>query len=362
MKIAEIARGYNPEKGGIGKHIYLFTEKLKKRHNINIYSNINYDDRTIKVKEIFTIPISLLFQLLKSDKEIYHVHGYQTFYPLITVIAAKIKKRKIIFTPHFHPFGKKPLFLRRIFDNIVGKYVFKNVDLVIAITAYEKELLIKQFKIKNKKIIIIPNALDPIYIKTKKNIDKEKTFKIKNNIKKGYNILYVGRYSKHKNLERLIHIFDNLNKKIKKINLLIIGSGNKKEEKYLLDLISNTKNNNIKLIGNVNKEDLITAYDISDIFVLPSSYEAFGIVLIEAMSRKCAVIASNVGGIPHILGYGKYGLLINTTEDISKNIKRLLKNKTLMNYYKNKSLKRALEFNIDNCSEKLEKILNETLI
>jgi glycosyltransferase involved in cell wall biosynthesis len=88
--------------------------------------------------------------------------------------------------------------------------------------------------------------------------------------------------------------------------------------------------------------------NISDVFILPSLKESFGLAALEAMASSVPVISTNSGGLPEVIENGASGFLSNVgdVQDMAKNMMTLLKdNKTLENYKKN-ALKRAADFDI----------------
>jgi glycosyltransferase involved in cell wall biosynthesis len=128
---------------------------------------------------------------------------------------------------------------------------------------------------------------------------------------KGKMILYVGRiYSYQKGLDYLIRAIPIILSKETEIKFVMIGEdyGSKasliklakklKVEKYII------------FTGHIPYNELLKAYAAADVFVLPSIFEPFGIVLLEAMASKKPIVATNVGGIPEIVKNGKNGILV----------------------------------------------------
>ena len=138
-------------------------------------------------------------------------------------------------------------------------------------------------------------------------------------------------YENRKGHKFLFDVFKKVVKKIKDAKLLVYGDNQHDEKlnlikyKNLLGLkrniiLNDYSNNNLSLIKN------------SKIVVVPSrSHESFGYTIIEAMSQKRPVIASNVGGIGEVLKNSKAGYLIskNNSDLFSKKIIQILKNKNL---------------------------------
>src|SRR5690606_21432024 len=137
----------------------------------------------------------------------------------------------------------------------------------------------KEKEIIESKIEIIPNGVNNFWIK---NFNKSPKLE-RNVFKETVNILYVGKFSKGKNLEQLINAITKINKK-KKFNLFlhIVGHGGNNKDN-IMSLIK--KNNNyIKYYGKVEDRNiLLDIYRSCDIFAMPSKRETFGLVYIEAL-------------------------------------------------------------------------------
>ncbi len=343
MKIAQIIIGYNKEIGGYGRHVNLITGELKKRgHNVAIittkYSPGKYGDEKGVIRlwndPLLKITPSLFTHLLSNDYDLVHVHGYPSFLPFIACLAKEFKNFPLVFTPHYHPFGHKPLPLRRLFDLTFGNYSLKKPDYVVALTDYEKRLLRRRGA---KKISVIPNP-----IKTE-NLRKIKGFKKKFGIA-GPFIVFVGRIEKDKGLEYLIDAVMGL-----PVTLVIIGedAGYKKELK---------ESENVLFTGALSQKDLMSAYTECEFLVLPSKYEAFGIVLIEAMYYGKPVIATNVGPIPSIVKDA--GLLVKygDVKGLRTSIKKLLKDEKLRILMGKEAQRHAQIYDVKNVVDKLMKV------
>jgi glycosyltransferase involved in cell wall biosynthesis len=97
--------------------------------------------------------------------------------------------------------------------------------------------------------------------------------------------------------------------------------------------------------------------------VFPSIYEAFGIVLLEAMACGKPVVASNVGGIPFVVEEGKTGLLFESgnVEDLADKIVTILKDEELREKMGEAGRERAKEFTWDKIAERTVEVYKEIL-
>jgi glycosyltransferase involved in cell wall biosynthesis len=118
-------------------------------------------------------------------------------------------------------------------------------------------------------------------------------------------LIYVGRLSAEKQIERIKPVLDN----IPGACLALVGDG-----PYRGQLEKIFENTQTSFIGYLSGEELASAYASGDIFLFPSSTETLGLVLLEAMAAGCPVIGANKGGIPDIIDDGINGCLYNPDE------------------------------------------------
>jgi glycosyltransferase involved in cell wall biosynthesis len=356
MKIALVYGDFGQE-GGAPKVVYLLSNGLAtKGHEIDaLVSKSSESSKNIKIvkfrKYFKGITPGLGFFLVKNKYDVIHVHGYNTFQPFICALAKVFKNFPLVFTPHYHPVGKHPILFRRAFDLTFGKFVFKMADKVIIISPIEKQQLSK-FKIPDSKIEFIPNPIDDTFFGKLKDINFKKKWDLKSRV-----ILFVGRLDSIKGLDILIKSFKIVRQRHDNISLLIVGKDVNmlpKLEKLVIDL----ELDDVIFTGLLSKEDLLKAYICADVFALPSSYEAFGLTLLEAMAQGVPVVATNVGGMPYVLEYGRDGILVpyGNTNQLAEKILFLLNNKDQYKKFVDRGIERAKEFKVDNITGQLESL------
>jgi glycosyltransferase involved in cell wall biosynthesis len=164
--------------------------------------------------------------------------------------------------------------------------------------------LLKYCFVDERKIHVIPNGIDP---KVFDEIDSDTDFLDKYAIENEPFVLYIGRLYSIKGVHYLIKAFQSIKKEHTKLKLVIAGSGD--FEPYLREIAQGTKD--ILFIGYVNSlmiKKLL--YENCLTVVVPSIYETFPMVVLEAMACSKPVIASNVGGIRSMIKHGKNGFLV----------------------------------------------------
>jgi glycosyltransferase involved in cell wall biosynthesis len=206
---------------------------------------------------------------------------------------------------------------------------------------------------------------DTIYPKIKHinlGIDIVKFHPIEKETKKVIEFLFVGRIVPVKNIPFMIEGFLEALKKNEDIILNIVGEGDKNEVIKVKELANN--NLKIKFLGRKSGQELISAYQNSDVFILTSIYDNYPNVLFEAMACGLAVIGTNVGGIPTQIVKNKTGLLIesNNLIDLTLSILELADNKEKMKLMGRIGRERIEnEFSWDKSAMQLESIYEDIL-
>lgn len=173
-------------------------------------------------------------------------------------------------------------------------------------------------------------------------------------------LIHVSNLRPVKRVDEVLEIFKNVNKKIKS-KLIIIGEGPDMEKvnQFLEDhpeLI-----NKVRLLGKVN--DLYKILELSDVFLLPSEQESFGLAALEAMAAYTPVISSNAGGIPEVNIQGETGFLaeIGNVEAMSNYTIKLLSDENLLSQMKKNAKDQAMKFDLKNILPIYEKMYENTL-
>ncbi len=171
-------------------------------------------------------------------------------------------------------------------------------------------------------------------------------------------LIYVGRLSAEKQIERIKPVLDN----IPGACLALVGDGPYRGQ--LEKIFENTKTN---FIGYLSGVELASAYASGDIFLFPSSTETLGLVLLEAMAAGCPVIGANKGGIPDIINDGINGCLYNPDEkdngerSLIEATKKILADKNKKEAMRKEARKEAKQWDWNQATLQLQKYYSETL-
>ena len=258
--------------------------------------------------------------------------------------------KNIVYTKHGIGFTAEELKNRNLIRKIRDFVVDKCVKHYIALTSHDRQIMIKILRIKESKTSIIFNGIDSSFgerIKTPRN--------------KYPTIGVVGRLTKQKGIDYLINAIPLVAKRYPDLKVLVVGSG---EEKVgLKDLAHKLGvSDRIQFLGyQKNIADFISRMDI---FILPSIWEGFPYVLLEAMLLKRPIIATNIFGVSEIIENGKSGVLVKPrdSQDIANAIVDLVSNRAKALQIGDNAYKRVItNYTLEKTISKTEK-LYRTLI
>ncbi len=298
-----------------------------------------------------------------SEKKPEIVHSHLTSMELIGAIIKFFSnnKFKFIVTKHLDSFFLEASSGQNNFiqGKLLDFFIFKNADKIICISKQIKKYFLKKIKVPRKKLKVIYYGLNKSDLRSKKT--NVQYLQIKN-LKKHFLICCIARHVKQKSLDFLIKAFYEFRKTDPNSKLILVGNG--PETKKLKNLSKNLKLDK-EIIWIDYSENVLKILKLSNVFVLPSRYEGFGLVLLEAMYAGKPIIASNVSAIPEVIKNNWNGLLFkhnNIRELKSKLLK--IKNKNISKkFIKNskKSLEKKFNFNkmINSTYEIYQKAINK---
>lgn len=275
--------------------------------------------------------LQAVFWAKKNAGEINHITGDVHF------LSYGLPKDKSILTIHDIGYFKKELkgFKKQFYKKIWLTDPCQKVEIVTVISNYTKMDLIESVKIKEEKIVVVPNPLLPGFRKIPK-INNPKPV-----------ILQVGSGS-NKNLGRLIDSCTGLDVKLLLINKLFDKS---LYEKLIKSKIEFEKRTDLSFVG------LLKAYEDSDILFFASEYEGFGMPIIEAQAVGRPVITSNLSAMPEIAGKdAAYFVDPFQVEDIRNAILRLIEDPSKSNYLVEKGYENIKRFTIEEIASKYKQV------
>ena len=227
-------------------------------------------------------------------------------------------------------------------------------DIVTCVSKSLKEDTLDQFDIK-KNIEVIPNFID-----INKYILQQDLCLHENPIQsEEFIISHVSNFRAVKNIANVIKVFYNIQKQFE-AKLLMIGEG---PDKPLAENLCNDLgiSHLVEFLGNTNQVEKNLCH--SDLFLLPSSAESFGLAALEAMASKVAVVTSNAGGLPEININGETGYVENfdDVDKMSKKAISILSNRKKLEKFKNNAFLKAKEYDIKNIVPMYEKTYQKAI-
>ena len=234
----------------------------------------------------------------------------------------------------------------------VIEYAINQSDSVTAVSEDLKEETLLNFKIKDE-IKVIPNFIDmSLYNQECNQLLRNKFAKKEEAI-----LVHISNFRKVKRVQDVVKIFEKVNKQVPS-KLFMIGDGPERlKAEQLCRKLGIAKH--VRFLGKLKVIEKFLC--IADVFVLPSETESFGLVALEAMASKVAVISTNSGGLPEVNIDGKTGYL-SADGDVNKMANDtidLLKDVDKLNFFKNNALAHAKTFDLPNILPQYEQIYQE---
>lgn len=320
------------------------------------YHEVNVHDYPLFEYQPYELALSskMVDTVLTEGIDILHVH-YAIPHAYAAYMAKKILLEKGIYIPVVTTLhgtditlvGKNPSYKPAVTFSI------NKSDIVTSVSQSLKENTLRSFVVKNK-IEVIPNFVDlSLY-------QKDVPCQCSQIAPNGEKIVtHISNMRTVKRIPDIIDIFYRIQNEEEAI-LLMIGDGPEREkaEQQAKDLGIYSK---VKFLGKTTEIKKLLC--MSDLFLLTSATESFGLVALEAMAAKVPVISSNAGGIREVNVHGVTGYLatIGDVETMANYSLKLLQNPELHQEFRNNAYERAKEFSMDTIVPKYEEVYNRAL-
>lgn len=325
MKILQVISSFPPAfaYGGPLRAAYEISKKLvEKGHEVTVYttdvydahSRLKYDKNPVWMDNIevyyfrninnrlahknLPIAFGMALALKKNIKnfDIIHIHEYRSFQAVILHHYAKKYGIPYVLQPR----GSLPRMSKsrqkKLFDVLFGRSIVKDASKIIASSRIESNQYWDVFPdLKSEKIVHIPNGID---LETYQNLPKKGKFRKKYSIAEDEKvILFLGRIHEIKGLNILIEAYGKLKNELKGVKLVIAGPDDGYLDKLKLMVKELNIENDVIFCGPLYGKEKSEAYVDANVFVLPSKYESFGNVVLEAMAHNTPVIITNSCGV-----------------------------------------------------------------
>lgn len=326
--------------------VHFITYKQPVRLNL-LNPNIHFHEVTVPEYPLFhyqpyelALSSKLVGAIKKYDIDLLHVH-YAIPHAYAGYMAKEMLAKEGIHIPMVttlhgtditlvgnHPFYKPAV-----------TFSINNSDIVTSVSQSLKDDTLRLFDI-TKEIQVVPNFIDVALLKSSfTDCQRELMATPEERI-----ITHISNFRPVKRIMDVVDIFYNIQKEIP-AKLLMVGDGPER-----LEAERRCKKLGIKdkviFFGNSNEIDKILCF--SDLFLLPSESESFGLAALEAMVNKVPVISSNTGGIPEVNINGVSGYLsdVGNIQDMSVNALKILKDDIELEKFKQNAYQEAMKFDI----------------
>jgi N-acetyl-alpha-D-glucosaminyl L-malate synthase BshA len=338
-----------------GHEIHFITYQQPVRLN-GFHANIFYHEVRVPTYPLFDFPpyelalaSTMVDVILNHDLDLIHAH-YAIPHASAAYTAKQIVKQKtgrsvpVITTLH----GTDITLVGRdkTYEPVVT-FSINESDSITAVSENLKEETYKHFDIK-KDIEVIHNFVD-VHRYNKKPVSAFRQVIAPNNERI---IIHASNFRKIKRIDNVMDIFKNIHAALPS-KLLMVGDG---PERPLAEDLTRQYGleADVRFLGRQEQMEEILA--VSDVFLLPSEYESFGLAALEAMAASTVVISSDAGGLNeiNINGVTGYTSPVGDVEGMSKNAIELLKDETKLKTFKQNALKEAKLFDIHHIIPKYE--------
>jgi len=340
-------------------HFITYKQPVRLRE---LRQNIYYHEVSISDYPLFEytpyeqVLTSKLVDVVQYEKlDLLHVH-YAIPHASAAYMAKQILKDKGIDIPFITTLhgtditlvGKDPSF------EPVITFSINNSDAVTAVSESLKKDTLQHFKV-SKEIQVIPNFIClNEYTLPNNEIYKERY------APNGEIILtHISNFRKVKRIPDVIGIYRMLKDKFP-VKLLMVGDG---PQRSIAERECRLKGEKDDVIFLGSLESTSEVLNISDVFLLPSESESFGLSALEALASGVPVVASNAGGLPEVIEHGKSGYLaaVGEVDTMAYFVEKMIKDKDVLNKFKFEALERAKKFDINAILPQYEELYESVL-
>ena len=273
----------------------------------------------------------LYFDIRRIRPDIVHVHTYGTYQGFSALFGEALSGIPYVMTAHYHPTwsiwgGEGRKRLRRTYDRFLASSVLNHAARLIVQT-HEEERLLREVEPKLPPVAIVPPGYTPLPAP----LGGAEAFRERYQVPGPY-LLFVGRLASNKGLDVLLQAFERLVRAHPELTLVVVGEDGGVRDETISRAASLGLERKVRMVGFLEDERLLSStYRDAELLVLPSEYEAFGLVLLESMAQGRPVVSTKVGGIPEVVDDGKNGILVPPRDPVALEgaMQRLIEDRSL---------------------------------
>jgi glycosyltransferase involved in cell wall biosynthesis len=364
MKILQVVERFYPRAGGAELHVFYISKELAKLgHDVTVVTSSSvaqqdvpglsnkgltlrnslpdlprYEENAEGVKiyrfrprlalyTLYLVPglIRYLFEHLQ-EYDVVHVHQYLHAEPSLVVIASKLKRTPFVLTAHdmISSYGGFRELVKKCADAAFGRAVLRSAAALIALTPINREQYL-QLGAPEGRISIVPNGITPEEFRNLKT-SSQLLHDLGN---PEHLVLFVGRLVSYKGPQYLVQAIADILQEYASTKFVFVGQ----DDGYGVELVRLAASERVSdkciFVGQVSDEKLKEFYATANVFVLPSSCEAFGIAALESIAAGTPVVLADLGGLSYILSeIGGYPIDMhaNVSKQIATAIKAVFSN------------------------------------
>lgn len=283
------------------------------------------------------------------------LHGHNFAVNILALIAARSAGVKVFIRGETH-LGLTRNFIRKWLRKPLLNLLYRQCDRCLAIGTLNHQFY-SSMGVPDDKIFMVPYSIDNDRFLNDSRITEKQRAEILKNFGVSTDkpvVLYASKFQKRKRPLDVLKAIGNLNNAGVECSVLLVGSGEMEDE--LKQYVTNHTISNVHFTGFINQKDLPKVYGASDIFVMPSEDEPWGLVVNEVMCAALPVVISEeIGCVPDLIKNGENGIIFPAGDivGIEKALKKLINNKTLRKEMGQRSVERIKNWGFKQCHEGL---------
>ena len=283
MRILQVCPAYLPAIGGVEQHVRNISERMARQHQVTIFAidpggSLPREEMVngVLVRRFkgfspgnaYHVSLQMLSELRRSQFDVVHGHNYQA---LTLFFCRYAPRERFVVTAHYHEHGATlPRDIMKRLYRPLGKKIFSDADSIVPVSSYERDLLLRDFRIDSGKVTVIPSGID---LQRFSGLKRDAA-------RKQRVILSIGRLEEYKGMQHLIEVMPLLDANTR---LQIVGHGPYRD--HLLALARRLGvEQRVEFCQGLSQEELLHRFAGADLFALLSRYEAFGTVVAEALA------------------------------------------------------------------------------
>ena len=270
-----------------------------------------YDERHQKL--IGTLQRNLRMAGAVQDADIVHCHTWYSHWA--GCLVKQLTGAKLVLTTHslepHRPWKVDQLGTAYHGSSWIERTAYENADGVIAVSEQMKQDVTGLYAVDPAKVHVVPNGIDADEYRPTFADDVLRRYGVDPDIPF---VLFVGRITRQKGIIHLVHALEHLTPGTQ----VVLAAGAPDTEEIAEEMTARVESAQaagthriVWIQEMMPRPDIIVLYSHASVFACPSVYEPFGIINLEAMACKTAVVASRVGGIPMVVQHGQTGLLVD---------------------------------------------------